>query len=152
MDMRTITDPIYHGGDKEKMKEMNNIYYEMADYLKQHDMTAYKKYTEKAEAIAYEMPLEEAKQTVMAMQPYRQRWSYEEVKEYIKDKGVTDKAKQYYLVMNMCYNDYHRTAQKYGADTPDFYFDLAHDFITDPDGGKYKVQKYFAYNKPMINR
>lgn len=78
------------------------------------------------------------------MKPRGQMWSYEQIKKYIEGKGITDRYVDWYLVMNMCYNDYYNTAKMYGLQNEvDFYFHLAKDFIEDPDAEPHKVAKYF---------
>lgn len=145
MDIKKISDEIYSGKDKNKKEEMDVVYYDMADYIKKHDESAYRMFLERAEDICYSISLDEAKVIVNKMEPYGEKWSYDNIAEYLKGRGTDAKTKWFYLVMNMAYNDYHRTAQEHNVDSPDFYFDIAYDFINDPDGGKYKVQKYFAY-------
>lgn len=145
MDIKNISDKIYSGEDHAKKEEINKIYYEMAEYIKKHDGAAYRMFLERAEDICYNISLDEAKLIVHDMEPYGEKWNYESVKEYLKNRGTENKTKWFYLVMNMAYNDYHRTAQQYNVDSPDFYYDIAYDFINDPDGGKHKVPRYFAY-------
>lgn len=96
-------------------------------------------------AVAYQIPLDKAKKIVQSMTPYGEHWSYDKIKDYIANKGVPpDESVHYYLVMNMCYNDYYKTAEAFGQkDNADFYFMLAHDFIDDPDAKKLKVEHYF---------
>ena len=69
----------------------------------------------------------------------------DKVKSYIASKGIDhNQCIHYYVVMNMMYNDYIRTAEAFGQkDNPDFYFLLAKNFINDPDGADFKVEKYF---------
>lgn len=143
MDIRTISDTIYKSGDRAKKEMMDEVYYKMADYLKAYNQEWYDKFYEEAEGIIYEISEEHAKQIVMAMRPYGQRWSCEEIKELLASKGIMDKTRCYYLVMNMMYNDYYRTAKQYNLDVPEFYFDLSYDFINDADAKKHKVEKYF---------
>lgn len=85
-----------------------------------------------------------AQEKVRRMEPAGEHWSYDQVKEVARAHGIESGFKSYYLVMNMYYNDSHRTVEKYQVDTPDFYFDLAHDFICDPDAPDHKVAKYFS--------
>lgn len=143
MDIKKISDKIYRGSDREKKDKMDEVYYEMADFLKEHNHDWYEKFYEKAEDIIYEITDEEARQIVMAMRPYGQKWSMEEIKEYLRSKGVSGHEKCYYLVMNAMYNDYARTARQYNVDVPEFYYDMAYDFIHDEDAKKHKVEKYF---------
>lgn len=49
------------------------------------------------------------------------------------------------LVMNIMYSDNCKTAKKYGVDKPDYYADLAKDWLEDEDGlqGREKVSAYY---------
>lgn len=143
MDIKSMSDRVYSGADREKKEKMDKVYYDIAEHLKQHDMEGYKKFCEMAEDIVYDIDEDRAHKIVSAMKPYGQQWNMDEITEFIATKGIMDKAKCYYLVMNMAYNDYMRTAQKHGVDNADFFFDLAYDFINDPDAKKHKVEKYF---------
>jgi len=142
-DIRRISEMIYHGSDMHKKEKMDKIYYDMADWLKENNKEWYDKFHEEAEDIIYEIDENKAREIVMGMLPYGQRWTMDEVKNVMHSKGVNEKAICYYLCMNMAYNDFSRTARQYGLDVPEFYFDIACDFINDTDAKKHKVQKYF---------
>lgn len=136
-ELKEITNPT-------RAEEVNEVYYEIADYLKRHDAMAYKRFLEKAEDIVYHIDQEWAEGIVMSMTPYGQRWSMGEVRSILAEHGIAEcEDCKYYLAMNMAYNDYRRTAEKYGLDRPDFYYDVAYDFINDEDGKSHKVAKYF---------
>ena len=143
MDIRKISDTIYKGSDRVKKEKMDEVYYKMSDFLKDYNKEWYDKFYEEAESIIYYIDEDCARKIVGAMLPYGQRWSMEEVTEYLRGKGIMEHTKCYYLVMNMMYNDYARTAKQYNIDVPEFYFDLSYDFINDPDAKKHKVEKYF---------
>ena len=100
---------------------------------------------EEMQELAYTMDLTEARAIVQKMTPYGEHWAADKVKVYIAGKDVDpDQCIHYYVVMNMMYNDYAHTAQAFGQkDNPDFYFQLAKDFIDDVDGVPFKVEKYF---------
>lgn len=144
MDIRAISDIVYANiDDRERMEKMNALYYEIADFVKDHDMQAYKKFYEEAEAIVYDLNEEQAQQVVRYMKPYGEHWSQEAIKNFVTDKGEGAMAREYYMVMNMVYNDYNRTASMYGHDDAEFYYNLAYDFIHDLDAPARKVDKYF---------
>lgn len=113
------------------LKSCNNSEYEhITDYLKE---------------IAYCIPEEEAIRIVRHMEPKGQCWSFNQVKDYVSSQGITDNYINWYLVMNMCYNDYYNTAKAYNLQNDtNFYFNLAKDFIFDPDAEPFKVEKYFS--------
>jgi hypothetical protein len=143
MDIRKISDTIYKGHDIHKKDLMDDVYYKMAEWVKENNKEWYDKFCDEAEEIVYAIDENKAKEIVMNMIPYGQRWSMEEIRNLMHSKGVMDKYICYYLVMNMTYNDFSRTARQYNLDIPEFYFDLSTDFINDPDAKKHKVQKYF---------
>lgn len=147
MKLREISDKIYANvEDRERMEKMNEIYYDMAEYIQNINPSLYRDYCDEAEGILYGITDEESEMIVRNMRPYGEHWNREVVDNYIMSRGETP-SKEYYLVMNMAFNDYRNTAQMMGMDTDDFYYSLAHDFIHDPDGPKHKVEKYFKDDK-----
>ena len=145
MDLREISDAVYAGKSVEKKQAIDLVYYEMADFLKDNFPEKYRDYVKKAEQVAYQIEPEEAVRIVQGMIPYGQRWSREDIAEYLRGKGINDHVTEYYLVMNMMVNDYSRTAKIIGQDDADFYFNLAYDFINDEDAKPDKIAKYFMY-------
>lgn len=127
--------------DPEKVDE---IFESMLNTLKKVDSDAYMEYKMKLEKLMYTITKEDAERIVRNMKPKGQMWSYEQVKRFIESKGYEDDFVDWYLVMNMCYNDYYNTAKTYGLQNEDdFYYNLAKDFIEDPDASPIKVAKYF---------
>lgn len=127
--------------DPEKVDE---IFESMLNTLKKVDPDAYMEYKMKLEKLMYTITKEDAERIVRNMKPKGQMWSYEQVKRFIESKGYEDDFVDWYLVMNMCYNDYYNTAKTYGLQNEDdFYYNLAKDFIEDPDASPIKVAKYF---------
>lgn len=141
----SIMDMIYKkGGGYEKMAEANSILDTMFHKLEKVHKELYDETMHEFEEIAYEITLPEAEKIVKEMKPYGQKWSYEEMKEFLHGKGITEHCIEYFMVMSMMYNDYHKTAEMLQkADDPEFYFSLAKDFITDVDAKPFKVERYF---------
>lgn len=95
-------------------------------------------------AVALRIDPKEAQEIVRRMEPSSEHWSMEQIRKVLAEKGVhLEKELYYYLVMNMAYNDYRSTADKFGLEPVDFCFSIAHDFIEDPDAKAFKVEKYF---------
>lgn len=117
----------------------------LMEKLETHNPSLFKETMERLEDIAYDIPLDKAKEIVRKMRPFGEHWSFETVKHYVESKDVIGQCVYYYLVMNMMYNDYYDVATNFGhqADT-EFYFELAHAFINDEDGKKHKVERYFS--------
>lgn len=139
MNIPEIVDLIYKKG---KQQEMLNF---LVALMPKMSSDVKKEFCHKMEEMAYSYSLEEAKQTVQRMIPYGEHWSMDKIKELIGKKGIPpDCAIRYYLVMNMMYNDYLRTAEAIGQkDNVDFYYHLSYDFINDADATDFKVEKYF---------
>lgn len=99
---------------------------------------------EKLECLAYRIPEDEAESIVRRMSPRGQHWSYNQVKDFVESHGIKSDWTNWYLVLNMCYNDYYDTAKTFDLqDDPEFFFSLARDFIEDADAKPLKVEKYF---------
>lgn len=143
MRLREITDKIYAMDNREKMEEANELYYKAAKILMEIKKSSYDELVEEAEKIYYCMDEDEARSIVRSMKPKGERWSMDEIENYLNGKGIYDHVKEYYLAMNMVYNDYCTTAEKYGTDSADFYFDMANNFINDVDAPPHKLYKYF---------
>lgn len=78
------------------------------------------------------------------MRPFGEHWTYETVKSFVESKGIYKECVEYYLVMNMVYNDYYDVAVNFAhQDDTEFFYELTHAFINDPDDKKFKVEKYF---------
>lgn len=108
------------------------------------DPALYDHIMDQLEQLAYRIPKDEAERIVKSMRPRGQNWSYTQVMDFVKSKGVTGDWTNWYLVMNMVYNDFCDTAKHYGLhNDTDFYYHLAKDFIEDPDARPMKVEKYF---------
>lgn len=104
----------------------------------------FKEFNTAMEEVAYSIDSATAEQIVRKMEPYGQYWSMSAITDYLKTKGVTERLTDYYLVMNMMYNDYYETASAYGLQkNVDFFFSLAKNFIEDRDAKPHKVAKYF---------
>lgn len=139
MDYQWIVSQIHSKG---KQKEMLDVLLSYIPHLSKDDQAKLEHCLEK---IAYTITPEQAHHIVQTMVPYGEHWKMSEVKQFIATKGIdVDQTLHYYLAMNMVYNDYHGTADKFGLkDSVDFYFCLAKEFIDDADGVPFKVEKYF---------
>lgn len=129
--------------DEQSVEDINCEAYE---YLKMADPKAYKLLEEKLMKLAYSISKVQAEEIVRNMRPQGQVWTYEQVEELVKSKGVEDCYVDWYLVMNMCYNDYYNTAKVFGLQNDtNFYYNLAKDFIEDTDAQPNKVSMYFLH-------
>lgn len=116
----------------------------MMNKLEKSDPVLYDETMMKLEKLAYKITKDEAEQIVRGMRPKGQHWTYKQVVDYVQSKGATSDWCNWYLVMNMVYNDYYDTARMYGLQEDiEFYYGLANNFINDPDAKFLKVEKYF---------
>lgn len=130
--------------DKGVEDEVWTISEDMLNKLSRKDPMMFEEYIEKLEHLAYRIPKDEAERIVRAMRPKGQYWSYTQVMDLVKSKGVTGDWVNWYLVMNMVYNDFCATAKHFGLHNDvEFFYHLAKDFIEDPDAKPMKVEKYF---------
>lgn len=126
------------GGHDDLMKALEWWYENSDTSLQKHICT-------KLEKLAYKITPEEAERIVKSMKPRGQYWSLKQVREYLHSKGVEDDCVNYYLAMNMAYNDYYGTAQLFGLQNDvEFYYSIAREFINDADAKPFKVEKYFT--------
>lgn len=80
------------------------------------------------------------------------KWTLEETTSVANDYDVemTHISKlDWYLTLNMIYSDYCEIAKKYNLDMPEFYVDIAKQFLFDSDSknGTEKLELYFCYIK-----
>ena len=71
------------------------------------------------------------------------RWTKEQTTEVMYKAGYSHKPCEFWAVMNMLYSDYGKTMVKFGADKPEVWAALAHDWLDDPDAIKGKVGRYY---------
>ena len=98
----------------------------------------------------YSMTIEEAQNIVRKMEPYGEKFTYDIVEQFLAEKGITEETDiiEYYLSMNMFYNDYKHIFDKYNnLNQKDIYYDFSEAFINDKDAPKYKIEKYFLLVK-----
>lgn len=126
-------------------EEVTEINCEAYEILKNSNPRAYQTLMDRLEHLAYAIEKDEAEEIVRSMRPNGQVWSYDQIKDFIASKGIHEDCVDWYLVMNMCYNDYYSTAKMFGLQNDtEFYFNLAKDFIEDPDAEPHKVARYFS--------
>lgn len=131
---------IENGADKESWDLADDFICEMA----QREPKLYEEFMCRLEKLAYRIPQDEAERIVRNMRPKGQFWTCQQVKDFVKEQGVTGEWTNWYLVMNMMYNDYCNTAKTYGLQNDtEFFFNLSKDFIEDVDAKPLKVEKYF---------
>lgn len=71
------------------------------------------------------------------------RWTKDQTTAVMRQRGYDHDPCEFYVVINAMYSDYGKTAAKYSVDKPEFWADLAHDFLCDADAEDDKVGRYF---------
>ena len=139
MDFKELVHAAHKNSGGEELLKVVSWWYEHTESRIQHEVC------EKVEKLAYKINQQDAEQIVKNMEPRGQYWSVKQIKDYLVAKGDVDECIEYYLVMNMAYNDYYGTAKLFGLQNdPEFYYSIAKDFINDPDAKPFKVEKYFS--------
>lgn len=129
---------------KDTEGKLCDITCQLLERIKSHHPQIYEETVQQLESIVYAIPREDAEVIVKRMEPRGQQWTYDAVKSYLSAKGIMKDYVNYYLVMNMVYNDFYNTAASFGMQkNTDFYYSLAKDFIEDVDAKPFKVEKYF---------
>lgn len=85
----------------------------------------------------------EAKAWVAAMTPPG-KWTMEQTTAVMAQRGYSHTPCEFYAVMNAMWSDYGKTAAKYGADKPEFWADMANDWLCDADAKPGKAAKYYC--------
>ena len=130
--------------DEKTMEDVTMILDDMFEKLKEVDKHLYEDTLLRLEDIAYHIDYDDAKLIVSKMEPYGEKWDFDTIKGFIGNKGIDNHCIEYYLTMNMAYNDYHSLAVMVNKEEDaEFYFELAKDFINDVDARPHKVAKYF---------
>jgi len=89
-----------------------------------------------------EFTREDAEKWVKHMTPPA-RWTKDQTTAAMQQRGYKDNPTEFYAIMNAMASDYGKTMAKYGADKPEVYADLAHDWLDDADAKEGKAAAYF---------
>lgn len=73
------------------------------------------------------------------------KWSMEETKRVMKQKGIEVDPVTFWVVINALYSDYAKVLKKHNVSTVDIYADLACAWINDKDAVKDKAGAYYMY-------
>ena len=126
-------------------EDLEDIICDMMEDMKKHNLQIYDKYNDILEDIMYEIGEEEAIEIVHSFKPYGEAFSMDKVKDILHRHGKSDaNCIDYYLVMNMIYNDYKTFAEMKRMDVQDFCLEMSKLFIEDTDAPKHKVSRYFS--------
>ena len=84
----------------------------------------------------------DAKEWVRHMDPPG-RWTMEQTTSVMRQMGYSHKPCEFYAVMNSLASDYGDTMARYGADRPEVWAALAHDWLEDKDAEPDKAGRYW---------
>lgn len=128
--------------------DLECLFTDLLSDLKDKNPELADKYLAELEDYMYCISIEEAHEIVKNMKPIGEKFTYEYVKTALseKDLGEADII-DYYLVMNMFYNDYKNIFEKYNINNKEILLEFTKAFIEDEDGPKYKTEKYFLLLK-----
>lgn len=125
-------------------EDLEDIICDMLCDLKQDDTHLYNKFKAILDDIVYDIDEDEAVDIVHSFKPNGEAFSVDKVKEILHKTGKsTEDYVDYYLVMNMMYNDYKPYAESKRLDIQDFCIEMSKLFIEDIDAPEHKVSKYF---------
>lgn len=125
----------------------NNLEELLCDVLE--DLTKYnrplaEKYDSMIDDILYDIDDTEAIKIVRSFKPYGEVFSMNDVKDLLQKQQVSvNYCIEYYLCMNMFYNDYKVYPEAKRLDVKEFCYEMSKLFINDVDAPKHKVAKYF---------
>lgn len=136
---------IIESNDNTKMHKLKDLLLCLIDDLKGTDYHKYLMYEYKIHTIAYGEHLgkELAEHWVSCMEnkdgTKGEHWTYDQVAQLIRDKGIKCDVSDFYAVLNMVYSDYYNT--KFDINV---YIELAKDWLHDMDINN-KVLKYYYF-------
>lgn len=119
------------------LDELKDLFIDLFDDLRRSDKEMYDELTLKIYEHIYgcTIPKEYAEEIVKQMKPYGEKWNYEQVQNYNKGYNKSE----FYLVMNMFYNDYGKII---GNDNSN-YVRFTEAWFDDIDGKENKTFNYF---------
>lgn len=114
----------------------------LLDNIKESEPGFYKH----AESVLYEayygkkLTHELAEKKIHCMKPYGMKWTEEQTTEVMKAHGMSLDPIEFWVVMNMAYNDYHKMFEE----DVEKYAEFSKLFINDEDAEEGKVYEYFT--------
>ena len=124
--------------------DLEELIDEMLVDLSRTEEHLYQKYKDIIEDAMYGIDEAEAVEIVKSFKPYGEIFTITKVKDILAKMGKSDdEYVDYYLCMNMFYNDYKRYVDMKRLDVQDFCYELSKMFICDEDAPKHKVSKFF---------
>lgn len=124
--------------------DLENLICDMLTDLETVNSELCDKYSDMIEDILYDICDEDIITIVHSFKPHGEAFNQDKVKEILLQKSKSiDECNDYYLAMNMMYNDFKTYAEMKRLDVQDFCYELAKLFINDIDAPDHKIQRYF---------
>ena len=126
-------------------EDLEDIVCDMLYDLKDKDTHLYDKFKTILADIVYDIDEAEAVDIVHSFKPSGEAFSIDKVREILHRNGKTSEEDciNYYLTMNMMYNDYKPYMESRRLDIQEFCMEMSRLFIEDIDAPKHKVSRYF---------
>lgn len=125
-------------------EDLENILYDILEDLENSDGHLAEKYEDMIEDILYCINEPEAVDIVHSFKPNGEAFSLDRIREILVKMHVSEEeCIDYYLCMNMFYNDFKMYAENRRLDIQEFCFEMSKLFIHDSDAPKHKVSKFF---------
>ena len=116
----------------------------MLEDLEKENVGLYDKYDDLICEMLYYIDDREAETIVKHMKPFGEVYTMEAVESTLEKNGINhENTIDYYLCMNMFYNDYKMYPESKRLDINDFCLEMSKMFINDSDAPKHKTEKYF---------
>lgn len=143
MEIRKYIDKIVENNKKEDMEKLSTMLSEIIYKTKEAHPDMYSHYKMCLYETAYGKKLNKdmAEEWVMNMRPAGQHWTMAEAEEVIKAKNLKATAIDYYVVINMMYNDYYKLVK----DNEELALELAEQWLDDEDAKENKLFEYWKH-------
>ena len=141
MKIREYIAKIGENKNPEDMEKLGDMLSEIIHDMKESHPDLYHKYKMELYTMAYGHTFtdEMAEKIVEKMTPYHMHWTKDQTTEVMRNAGIDLNENEFFIVMNMAYNDYHELFEE---DT-EKYIKFSTLFINDPDAKEHKVFDYF---------
>ena len=141
MKIREYIEKIGENKKPEDMQRLGDMLAEILYKMKDAHPDCFEKYKKELYIMAYGYTFtdEKADKIVEEMTPYHMHWTKDQTTEVMRSAGLKFDENEFYVVMNMAYNDYY---ELFGDDVQS-YIKYSTLFIDDPDAKPHKVFKYF---------
>lgn len=139
---RKLIHEMLERASQEDIKALADVSEMLLDNIKESEPNFYKH----AESVLYEayygkkLTHERAEKIIHCMKPHGMKWTEEQTTAVMKQHGLSMDTVEFWIVMNMAYNDYH---EMFDEDL-EKYVEFSKLFIHDEDAKEGKVYEYFT--------